>query len=364
MTDGVKNRIVVAACAAIFLGTLVLGAAEREPPGPLRIRDMTPPAILTLGFMPSSASLLAQGSWCIETHYSSANIFLMSDEVGAYLKDRADPVELSATDVRQIFDAAQGDIFYFDGEIGVFDIGAHYGVTDNVQVFFELPYYSFGGGNLDHMIMEFHDTFGIGQAGRDLVARDQYQILMRLGDSEFSMLEAPEDGFGDPTIGLRHRIPFPGEGWSAAAEWAIKPAVCNTDCYRSNGHTDFGVQFMVEKLWTRNSLYFSGSYVWLGDFDLADFSPSDVPSATLAYTYRFTDTLTGVVQGLVSRSIFANETSSDLSSIEYQFSFGLRYRYQNALISFALTENIANYQNTPDIGFHIGVCYVFGLDDH
>ncbi|MCD4749468.1 MAG: hypothetical protein K8R59_08835 [Thermoanaerobaculales bacterium] len=47
---------------------------------------------------------------------------------------------------------------------------------------------------------------------------------MKLGDGEFAMLEAPEDGFGDPTIGLRHRIPFLGEGWLAAVEWAIKPS--------------------------------------------------------------------------------------------------------------------------------------------
>jgi hypothetical protein len=348
----------IAAGVLLSSASSAIAADDVEPPGPLRIRDMTPPAILTLGFMPASASLLAKGEWGLELHYSSANVFLMSDSVKTYLENRAEAVPLTQTDARTIFDEAKGDVFYFDGQISRFDIGAHYALTDDVQVFAQVPYFTFGGGNLDYTIMEFHDTFGFGQAGRDLVARNHYQVLMRLGDAEYMTLEAHKEGLGDPTVGVRHRVPFPGEHWSAAAEWAVKLPVADEERFLSNGHTDYGVQLIVQRLWKGSGLYLSGSYVWLGDFNFANFSPADVPSATLAYSHRLNTGFTWVLQGLVSRSIYAGKTSSELSSIEYQVSAGLRYRHGPALFSFALTENVANFQNTPDIGFHLSTCFI------
>ncbi len=115
---------------------------------------------------------------------------------------------------------------------------------------------------------------------------------------------------------------------------------------------------MLERHWRRGGLYLSASYVWLGDFDLADFSPADIPSLTVAYSHRLSPRVTGVVQGLVSGSIFANETQSELSTVEYQMSFGVRFRTGPMIVSAALTENLVNFQNTPDIGFHLGLCYV------
>ena len=344
----------------LALATSGLAVAEDavQPPGPLRIRDMTPPAILTLGFMPASAALLGGGTWGFELHYSVANIFLMSDSVKAYLEQRDAPRPLSSDDVAAIVSSTSGDAFYFDGEIGIVDLGVHYGLTEQVQLFAELPCFTFSGGSFDHAVMEFHNTFGLDDAGRNLVARDRYQVLMKLGSSVFSMLEAPSDGFGDPTFGVRHRLPSPGGGWLAAAEWAVKPAVADADRFLSNGHTDYGLQLMLQKGWRRSGLYLSASYVWLGEFDLADFTPADVPSATVAYTDSLGPRLTGVVQGLVARSIFARETRSELASIEYQVSAGLRYRRGPVLVSVALTENVANYQNTPDIGLHLSTCWV------
>jgi hypothetical protein len=319
---------------------------------------MTPPAVLTLGFMPSSASLVGKGRWGFESHFSLANIFLMSDSVKSFLKERGSQSPLSPEDFQAILGRAPGDVFYFDGEIGLLNLGVHYGVSDRVQLFAELPYFTFSGGQLDHSIMEFHDFFGISQAGRDLVARNRYQVLMRFGDGVFEMFDAPRDGWGDPTIGVRHALPGFGRVWKAAMEWALKPAIADERSFLSNGHTDFGVQLMLERHWQRSGLYISASYVWLGDFDLADFSPADIPSVTVAYSHRLSPKVSGVVQGLVSGSIFRDETASELSSVEYQISVGLRYRVGATILSFALTENLANFQNSPDVGLHLGLCIV------
>ncbi len=328
-----------------------------RPPGPLRIRDMTPPAIWTLGFMPASASLVGKGNWGFETHYSWANIFLMSDEVEAYLRERGSPDPLTETDFRNILGGTENDVFFFDGEIGVFILGVHYGIDDRVQLFAQMQYDTFSGGFLDHTIIQFHDAFGFPQAGRDLVARNRYHILMRLGDTVVEETSPPPDGFGDPVIGVRHSLPSPGAGWILAMEWAIKPPVADADTDRSSGSFDFGMQVMGEKHWARNALYLSASYVWPGEFVRAGFFPADIPSLTVAWTHQISPRFTIVAQGLVSGSIFADETDSGLSSVEYQFSGGVRYRMGKVILSGALTENLVNFQNTPDIGIHMGVCF-------
>ena len=53
------GRVVSVLVWTLLLAPSFLSGQEAcGPPGPLRIRDMTPPAVLTLGFMPSSASLM------------------------------------------------------------------------------------------------------------------------------------------------------------------------------------------------------------------------------------------------------------------------------------------------------------------
>ena len=78
----------------------------------------------------------------------------------------------------------------------------------------------------------------------------------------------------------------------------------------------------------------------------------------MAFTYQLSDRLTGLVQGPVSRSIFADATSSELSSLAYQITGGLRFGHGPVLVSIALTENVANLQNTPDIGVHLSACFI------
>lgn len=322
---------------------------------------MTPPAILTLGFMPAPASLIGRGQWTFESHFSMANVFLMSGEVEQYLEDRHGRGPLTPADIQGILSESDGDLFYFDGEIGFANLAFHYGVSDRLQVFASLPYYTFGGGAFDESIMEFHDSFGLGQAGRNLVGMNQYQVLMRFDDQEFSMLDAPASGFGDPTFGLRHPLSIGGGSWTFAMEWAVKPSVADQTSFRSNGHLDAGVQMVAERHWNKSSLYLSGSYVWLGNFDQANFHPADIPSATLSFSRKVSDRTTVLLQGLISGSIFADETRSSLSSLEYQMSLGARYRLGTTIFSIAVTENLVNFQNTPDIGLFFGFYFGSGM---
>jgi hypothetical protein len=65
------------------------------------------------------------------------------------------------------------------------------------------------------------------------------------------------------------------------------------------------------------------------------------------------------VQGYVSPSVYThNDTDLDaLLALKYQTSFGVRYRSGESLWTFALTENLKTFNNTPDFGFQLGWAY-------
>jgi hypothetical protein len=50
---------------------------------------------------------------------------------------------------------------------------------------------------------------------------------------------------------------------------------------------------------------------------------------------------------------------SELRSNKFQTSFGVRHRLEHGFWSLAFTENLGNFNNTPDIGFQFGFGYTF-----
>jgi hypothetical protein len=49
----------------------------------------------------------------------------------------------------------------------------------------------------------------------------------------------------------------------------------------------------------------------------------------------------------------------ELLGEKYQASIGLRHRFSNQfLFTFGITENLQNVNNTPDIGFQLGLAYI------
>ncbi len=45
----------------------------------------------------------------------------------------------------------------------------------------------------------------------------------------------------------------------------------------------------------------------------------------------------------------------ELLNDKFQLSIGVRHRFDCCLVSFGITENLQNLNNTPDIGFQLGL---------
>ncbi|HEX7046129.1 MAG TPA: DUF3187 family protein [Gammaproteobacteria bacterium] len=331
------------------------GVEPTDMLGPLRLRDLTPFALQRLDLRPASAAAHYPEGWALEANLSYTNTFIMSGNVADYLeaRDRRDP--LGAADFTA-FRAMEGDAFYFDGSISVLSLAFHYGVSDSLALYGILPVHRYHGGSFDATIESFHQKAGFSDFGRDLVAQDQFQGFFKIGDRQTALSEAPRSaGFADPVIGVRKRGLNWG-AWDVVLELAAKLPIGANDPLFSSGHADIGAQVSVQRQWANDGLYFSVSYVNFGGSDsFGDAARRHIPSFTAAWETRVAPQTSVILQGTASRSLFKGETHPELAANAYQLSAGIRHQSGPVHYTFALTENVVNFNNTPDIGFHLGV---------
>jgi hypothetical protein len=84
-----------------------------------------------------------------------------------------------------------------------------------------------------------------------------------------------------------------------------------------------------------------------------------IPTLVLGYERRMTPKTHLLIQGYASPSIYSDdETDLDELTIgKFQLSLGVYHRIGGGLLSFGITENFQNINNTPDIGFQLGYSF-------
>lgn len=331
--------------------------------GLLRARDLTPFGLLRLDMLPAHTADAEAGTWTFEIQYAYQNTFILSDNVRDYLEERGSGrVPLRPQDTAAIM-ALPDDAYYIDGEVGLADLIVQYRVNDYWSTYLTIPYIHYGRGALDSTIESFHDTFGFSQQGRDLVARNRFQLLYKIGDIQFAELDRSiEGGFGDPVLGVRYSLPQPRFGWDVVIEAAAKLAVDGERFLLSTGEYDFGLQATLQRRMGRtgrHSVYLAGSAVYYaGGPEIPADETQIIPTVILGYSYGLTQRTSVILQAYASRSVIQETEIEELTEEKYQLSLGLQSRGRNVLWSVAVTENISNFGNTPDIGVQIGVAYM------
>ena len=79
----------------------------------------------------------------------------------------------------------------------------------------------------------------------------------------------------------------------------------------------------------------------------------------LGYERKLSDRTHLVLQGYVSDSIYSKDDTqlSELLDTKLQLSLGIYRRMGRSVVSFAFTENLQNFNNTPDVGLLLGWAY-------
>jgi hypothetical protein len=331
--------------------------------GLLRARDLSPFGLLRLDLLPAHTADAKAGTWTFEVQYAYQNTFVLSENARDYLEGRnIGRQPLRAQDAEAILDLP-GDAYYIDGEVGLADLIVQRRMNEYWSAYLTVPYISYGDGVFDSTIESFHDLIGFSQQGRDLVARDQFQLVYNVGDVRFSQLNREtKGGFGDPVIGVRYSLPQPRFGWDVVVEAAAKIAVDDERFLLSTGENDYGVQATLQRRFGetgRHAVYLSGSAVYYaGGPEIPGADQQWIPTLIAGYSFGLTQRTSAILQAYASRSVVQDSTVEELTDDKYQLSIGLQSRSESFLWSLAVTENVSNFENTPDIGFQLGVAYM------
>ncbi len=309
---------------------------------------------------PAYSGAIAPGGWAIETEFGYQNTWALSDPVEKYLQARAERDGLTSVDLAAIRDLP-GENYLVDLELGELDVTLHRQLTPHWGAFVIVSAAAYGGGMLDGAIEQFHSAFGMSDKGRRGLARDQMNVVMDLDALQYASIGArARNGLLDPTLGVRYTgvsLPVP---WSLALEAALKVPVAGQRDFLSTGRIDTGLQASVMRRGHRHAFY--------GSFAVVGYSGSDgdaqpdarvVPTVVLGFESHLATRVHSILQLYASPSIFDSDDTglSALTSNKYQLSVGVRYHRGSHLLTFALTENLANMNNTPDVGFQLGWAY-------
>lgn len=369
---GVGRAVALALPALVFAAAAA--AADHPPPspdrerwihvGPVRVRDLTPFGIFRLDFLPAHAVTASPGTWALEVNLSYQNTFVVSDNVAAYLEGRpgGGRAPLTGADVDAIL-ALPGDAYLVDLELGLYDLTAHYRFSSHWGGYLTIPVLSFQDGIYDGVIEDFHEEFGFSTANRNLLPRDDFQVVASTAGGDVVALEPPGDGVGDPVVGVRYSLFSRPDRWNAIFEAAGKFPWRDDEPFLSSGRADGGLQVSLQRFFGRNALYLSASGVYMGGSetlatpDLEDW----IPTVVAGWEFGITRQTNGIVQLYASPSVIQDSTVEELTEKKYLLTLGLQSERGGWFYRLALTENLANFENTPDIGATLSVAkVVFG----
>lgn len=329
--------------------------------GPVRVRDLTPFGILRLDFLPAHAVPATPGTWAFEVNLSYQNTYVASDNVARYLFERngGRRAPLTADDVEAIR-ALDGDAYLVDLELGLYDLTAHYRFDEHWGGYLTIPVLSYQDGAWDGLIEDFHDELGFSTANRGLLPRNDFGVVVSTSNGELIALEPPTDGLGDPVVGARYSLVARPERWNVILEAAAKLPWRSDDPFLSSGRADGGVQVSLQRFFGRNALYLSLSGVYMGGSD----SPASpdletwIPTAVAAWELRLTRQTNAILQLYASPSVIQESTVEELTEEKYLLTAGLQSERGGWFYRLAITENLANFENTPDVGVTLSAAKV------
>lgn len=332
--------------------------------GPVRVRDLTPFGILRLDFLPAHAVAATPGTWAFEVNLSYQNTYVVSDNVAGYLRasNGGRRAALTPEDVEAIR-ALPGDAYLVDLELGLYDLTAHYRYDRHWGAYLTIPVLSFQNGWYDRAIEAFHGEFGFSTANRELLPRHDFQVVVSTAGGELITLEPPSSGLGDPVLGVRYSLFDRPERWNVLFEAAGKFPWRDDRPFLSSGRADGGLQLSLQRFFGRHALYLSTSGVFMDGSD----SPANpdletwIPSAVAAWEFEITRRTNGILQLYASPSVIQESTVEELTEDKYLLTAGLQAERGGWFYRIALTENLANFENTPDVGVTLSVAkVVFG----
>ena len=146
-----------------------------------------------------------------------------------------------------------------------------------------------------------------------------------------------------------------GPRFRLVVETAVKVSVRSPNLFFTTGHHDYGVQVSLQRFLHRNALYLTMAGVYYQPIDRRLGDPGWIPTAVVGWEAKVTRNTNFILQGYVSRSSVQATELDELAATKIQATLGLQRLYRGYVLRFGVTENLANFDNTPDVGANLSI---------
>lgn len=354
-----KNTIFYPLLAILLMSTASISAyAEENFSGPLNVRDQFLLGMALLAFEPDTARPSITSDTSFELFQTVSNTFAHSAIITSSLVSRINREALDLDFFRSITPGE--NLFLLDGQVQHNSFSVKHQLYPETQIALKLQWLGLRGGNLDAFIEKFHDIVETGQHGRTGVPRDEFLVYVRSGDTEYFENIAPGEGIGDIVFSIKHDIYEIEKKFYVAIEPSIKFPSGDDNTLFSSGSIDTGLQVLITRVLKGANLYISLGVLYLGKWELLGLPNQAVISGAISYEHELTSQSSVVSQLTFSESPLGKLDIPELSDYSFQASLGYKFQItRNHGLVLAFTENLVHFDNSADIGIHLGYSYHF-----
>ena len=341
----------------------IAGAAHAEGRfyGMLRSRDLTPFGFLRLDMRPAHAISIETGTFAIEAELGYQNTWALAANVERYLNGLEDPGRGATSGRRRsrrsAICPARTTCSTSSPRRSISTCTTRSrasGARTRSRPPCRTTADSWTPG-----IEKFHDDAGFQHVRPARAGAQRTNLIYDLKGSQVVMLDAPQtSGFMDPTFGLRYAgIKLPGR-WQMSMEAAVKVPLAGRAAAAVDGPHGLRCAGVVRRLGARRTRCTSTSPPCTTRAKTIP-SPHEsqiVPTIVIGWERKLTTRTNVNLQGYASRASTGarRPISTSCSTTSIQLSLGCGTGSTAASASFAMTENLQNLNNTPDIGFQVG----------
>ncbi len=327
-------------------------------PGPVAARDHF---LLAAGFLalePTPADLLEPGAWRVDALWSVANTWAISPDIDLALRDREERGPVSSELLAELLQfSPDGGSIYVDGEVSRLQISVRRGLGRRTELALVVPLVRFGGGSLDSLIENFHDTLSLSVDGRNGAPQSDFLVSSITGLGRFEQRDPPSSGIGDLVAAVKLRLfGDPSSPLRGSLRLVAKLPTASDEPIATSGSADYGLQILIARAFDRWSIHGTAGLVALGRSERLSLDSQEIASASLSAERSFGRRTSLLVQVAFAESPFGQLATSRVDSAALLGTFALKRAFgRNYEFQLAATDNVENFTNSADLSFHVGV---------
>ena len=254
------------------------------------------------------------------------------------------------------------EVILLDGETYLSSLGFRYGLTENIQLGFDLSYINHSGGFLDSFISDWHNFFGLPNGDRDRLPNDQLNYTYNRDNLEFFDVSKSTSDWGDLSTSMIYELAS-GKNSSQAFKLSVKIPTGDEEKLTGSGAWDASLAIMTQHDFQNSHGHFSvwsglaGNY--LGQSDILNDTLEDwAVSAWIGMGWNPGKRFALKLQ-FDSHSALYDSELTELGDPSLIMSMGGTVALsEDTSLDIAVGEDLA-VSASPDITFHFGISHRF-----